>query len=142
MKALADIGLDFEPNLVVQGWFGQRSGAEAMTRLMGLDPRPTAVFVANDLMAIGAMEAARSMGLRVPEDVAVVGADDIQLASYVRPALTTIRQSMYTLGDAAVEHLVAFIEGRKVYTPNLQVGVRLVIRESCGARSPGTENEE
>jgi LacI family transcriptional regulator len=141
LKAVTDLGLDPDPSLIVQGWFGQRSGAEAMTRLMGLSPRPTAIFAANDLMAIGAIEAANSMGLRVPGDVAIVGADDVQLARYVRPTLTTIRQSMYTLGEAAVEHLVAHIEGRKVYTPNVQVGMRLVIRESCGARTMGVSEE-
>jgi DNA-binding LacI/PurR family transcriptional regulator len=134
LKAMEEHGAPLDPSWIVQGWFGQKSGAEAMTRLMALQPRPTAVFVANDLMAIGAMEAAESMGLSVPEDVAVVGMDDIQLAHYVHPGLTTVRQSMYTVGEAAVEHLMAKVEGRPVYTPVIQVGMRLVIRESCGAR--------
>ena len=132
-KAVEELGLDADPKLTAQGYFGKRSGQAAMKKLLDVEPRPTAVFTTNDMMAIGAIGAIREAGLRVPEDVAVFGGDDVQLGQYVEPRLSTIGQSMYSIGQAAADHLFAHLEGRRIYNPTVTVGLRLIIRESCGS---------
>jgi DNA-binding LacI/PurR family transcriptional regulator len=107
--------------------------------LLNRPRRPRAVFAANDMMAIGAMRAIREKGLRVPEDVALVGGDDIPLAHYVCPALTTIRQPMDVIGSMAVQMLLDHIakakESEGPPEPFERVfDTELVVRESCGAK--------
>lgn len=133
LQAVKELDLEFEDGLITQGYFGQRSGRDAMKQLLARDRRPTAVFCANDMMAIGAMQAIKEADLSIPDDIALVGADDIQLGRYVTPQLTTIQQSMYSLGEGACEHLFSYLDNKKVYTPKLEIGLRLVIRQSCGA---------
>jgi LacI family transcriptional regulator len=94
------------PERVVHGDFHYDSGREGMRRLLALDPRPDGVFVAGDVMAIGAIQEAQDAGLDVPGDIAVVGFDDVPLAALVRPALTTVRQDRLALGAAAGEALL------------------------------------
>jgi len=124
-----EIGRGFEP----EGDFYVESGEEAMSTLLALPEPPTAVFAASDMMAIGAIRAARAAGLRVPEDVALVGFDDIEVAELLTPPLTTIRQDKVGLGYAAGRALVAQIE-QPDQTPNaLTLPVELVVRASSGA---------
>jgi LacI family transcriptional regulator len=94
--------------------------------------RPTAIYSVNDMMAIGAMDAIREAGLEIPRDIALFGGDDILLAQYVKPQLSTIRQNMYLIGQLACERLFALIEN-KPYEGQTEVELELVIRESCGA---------
>jgi hypothetical protein len=103
---VARLGLPYRKEYVVQGDFFLPSGYECMGRLLRLAEPPTALFAAGDEMAIGAMHAIADAGLRVPEDVAIVGFDDIEAASLVRPALTTIAQDRRAFGAAAVAALV------------------------------------
>lgn len=140
-------GLDLADEWQVWGNFSEDSGYECGRRLLTASRRPTAIFAANDMMAIGCLRAAEEIGLRVPEDLTVVGADDVRLASYVRPRLTTIRQPMYEIGRMATECLLQLparpappeaggVEGRPQTGP-FQVPLhvtptRLVIRESSG----------
>ena len=99
-----------EPALAIGNGGPTVTGGEAaMTELLGLDPRPTAVIAYNDLMAIGAMRAIRTAGLRVPADVSLIGFDDVALAAFVEPALTTLRQETAEMGRWAVETLTARI---------------------------------
>jgi DNA-binding LacI/PurR family transcriptional regulator len=131
---IAEAGLSYKPSYVVYGNFSEESGATAMRALLTRRPRPTAVFAANDMMAIGALAVLHEEGLRVPEDIALAGADDTMLASYVTPPLTTIRQSMYAIGRLATEMLLERIanpSGRAIAT---RVETELVIRASCGAQ--------
>ena len=107
-KALAGAGIGEKP---VFGDFTMASGEAAMTALLTRTPRPTAVFCANDEMAIGAMKAARDAGLRVPTDLSIIGFDDISFAAFTDPPLTTIRQPRRELGRAAV---AALLEGSRV----------------------------
>ncbi len=102
-KALAKGGIEDPP---VFGDFTMASGEAAMAALLGRAPRPTAVFCANDEMAIGAMKAARATGLRVPQDLSLVGFDDISFAAFTDPPLTTIRQPRREFGRAAVAALL------------------------------------
>jgi LacI family transcriptional regulator len=114
---------------VVAGDFYTESGSAAMHRLLRLREPPTAVFAASDLMAVGAIQAIRDAGLRVPHDVAVVGFDDAQAARLVEPPLTTVRQDKRGLGRAAAEKLVALVEDGGDTTP-VVLPVDLVVRRS------------
>ena len=117
--------------VVVNGDFTRSSGRVAMTRLMRTRRRPDAVFCANDLMAIGALDAVRELGLRVPEDVRLVGFDDIEAASLVSPALTTVANPAYESGWAAGGLLMDRLAGRHA-GPRRTVTLpgRLVVRQS------------
>lgn len=99
-------GIERDDRLVAWGNFSEESGHLAARELLGRSPRPSALFAANDMMAIGCLRAAEELGLRVPQDLTVAGADDVSLASYVRPGLTTIRQPMYDIGRLATEVLL------------------------------------
>jgi LacI family transcriptional regulator len=102
----------YDEALVAAGDFTRPGGAGAMSRLMALEPRPSAVFCANDLMAIGAMDTARALGFAIPDEVALVGYDDIEAASLVTPALTTVVNPAYEMGYAAGDLLLErMIEG-------------------------------
>jgi LacI family transcriptional regulator len=101
--ALREANLGGRETLLLRGDFHVPSGLEAATRLLRQDPRPTALFVCNDLMAIGALHAAAQLGLRVPDDVAIVGFDDIELASYTIPPLTTVCQPKQEIGHTAIQ---------------------------------------
>jgi DNA-binding LacI/PurR family transcriptional regulator len=112
----------------------QEDGFESMTRLMKLKDRPTAVFARNDFAAIGALRAAHAMGLRVPEDVAVAGFDDIPIAAYTTPPLTTVRQPIREQGRLAAEFLLERAEGKRRGEFRTQVmSCELVVRESTVA---------
>jgi LacI family transcriptional regulator len=100
--ALEEASIPFDDALVAWGDFTLDSGYRAAQVLLGRSPRPTAVFAANDLMALGVLRAALAAGLSVPEDLSVVGFDDIQLAELVQPALTTVRQPAYEMGRIAM----------------------------------------
>jgi LacI family transcriptional regulator, galactose operon repressor len=130
---LQALGLDSRPEYEQVGDWYTESGEEAMRALLALPEPPTAVFVAADLMAVGAMKAAREAGLGLPDDLAVVGFDDIQLASFIDPPLTTIRQDKVGLGAAAAWALLEQIENPELTSAALTLPVELVVRRSCGA---------
>ena len=108
-NALAAAGLSLDDGLVRWGDFSEESGRQAMESLLDLDPRPDAVFAFGDFMAIGAMKAIRGRGLRIPEDVAVVGFDNLMVAAYVEPPLTTVSQNVARSGKALAESLVQYL---------------------------------
>jgi LacI family transcriptional regulator len=131
---LHELGLQPTVEYEAPGDFYIESGEAAMRGLLELPQPPTAVFAASDMMAVGAIKAAEEAGLRCPDDVAVVGFDDIQLAELVSPALTTIRQGKRELGAAAARSLVQLIEDPDT-APHVSVlPVELVVRQSCGAK--------
>ena len=109
-EELAALGLELREEYVVEGDYYDESGYQGTRRLLELDEPPTAIFAASDLMAAGALRAANELGARVPEDLAIVGFDDIGLASLIQPALTTVRQDMHALGEAAANGLARMIE--------------------------------
>jgi len=130
--ALQQAGLPVLEELIAPGTFYLESGVEAARRLLGLPEPPTAVFCANDEMAIGFIRAAEAMGRRVPGDVAVVGFDDIRFAAFYRPALTTVAQPMYEIGRRAAQLLLDQVGGRADGPQSIVLPHRLVVRESCG----------
>jgi LacI family transcriptional regulator len=129
---LQALGIESQPGYERIGDWYTESGERAMEALLTLPEPPTAVFAAADLMAVGAMKAARDAGVDVPADLAVVGFDDIQLASLLHPALTTIHQDKVGLGRAAARALVEQIENPDVTPAALTLPVELIIRASCG----------
>lgn len=127
--ALEAAGLEYNPDLVYHGNFEQADGFEGLRKLKQQQPDLTAVFFASDLMAIGGIRYMQSIGRRVPEDLSVVGFDDIDLASFIHPSLTTVRQMRYEMGKAAVETVLQMLEeeatGKGVILPP-----ELIIRET------------
>jgi LacI family transcriptional regulator len=130
-QALGEHDLPLDRALVRTATFVPESGRAAMEALLKLAKPPTAVFVASDVVAVGALNAILNSGRKVPEDLALVGFDDIFLAAYTRPPLTTVRVPAYGLGWTAAELLITLIEGDEdVLSVTLET--ELVIRESCG----------
>jgi len=132
LKALRERGRDVDESLVVEGDFTEAGGYYAMQKLLAA--RPVAIFAASDIMAIGAMRAVREAGLCVPDDIAVVGFDDIPLATMPDPPLTTIRQPVLPFGFKAVEILIDLIENGIKPSRRIIMDTELVIRDSCGAK--------
>jgi LacI family transcriptional regulator len=130
-QALADCGLPFDPALVQTGEFERLGGFQAAARLLALDEPPTAIFAANDLSALGVYDAARERGLRIPDDLSVIGFDDILSAAFVHPRLTTIRQPLVEIGQAAARLLLQRIEDPQRPRDTLVLPTELVIRDSC-----------
>ena len=133
-QALADGGSEASLQVETGGGWDYRSGYEAMQRLMSSCPKPTGVFAAADILAIGAMRALREAGQRVPADVSIVGVDDIESAAYQSPPLTTIRQSVSELAELSVKLLLGILsddDGR----PENQIVMEplLVVRDSTSA---------
>lgn len=133
--ALASVGMPFDPSLVLPGDWSQRLGFQLTHDLFQRGDVPTAIIASNDMMAFGVMEAVKEAGLRVGEQVSVIGVDDIPAASQSFPALTTIRQPMQAMGEAALDILVALLEDRPVPSAQRVFNTELVIRQSTG-KSP------
>ena len=122
---------------VFEGDFTEEAGWAAGRRIAQTKPRPDAVFAANDMMAVGCLAALREAGLRVPEDVALGGFDDIPIARYITPALSTIRVPIAALGAAALDTLVKAVEAPQSQATHTEVmPVELVVRRACGAGPP------
>ncbi len=128
-QALAAAGLPFVPELVVHGDSKPDEGILAMDKLLALPDPPTAVFCYNDMTALGVLRSAHSHRLRVPEDVSVVGFDDLFIASYTQPQLTTVRQPMQRMGRMAMESLLKLMEGHPS-GEGITVPAELIVRES------------
>ncbi len=133
-ETLIQHGAAVEDELIAFGDYTHKSGYEAMKHLLALPRRPAAVFASNDMMAIGAIRAIGEAGLTVPDDVAIVGYDDINLASMIHPQLTTIRQPLYEMGALAAEGLIGRLRlGNRAEPFKRLLPVSLVVRRSCGA---------
>jgi LacI family transcriptional regulator len=131
-RALAESRLDYRTDLVVWGSFNEASGFSAARQLLDLTDRPQAIFAANDQMAIGAIAAANERGCRVPEDLAVVGFDDIPTARYLQPALTTVNLAIFDQGVQSVELLLEQIVEPDLPAKVITTPTTLMIRRSCG----------
>jgi len=130
--ALADCNIPLREELLIEGDFQQRTGYEATKALLqSVTPPPTAIFASNDLSALGAMEAARECGFRIPDDISIIGFDDIPHASLVYPRLTTVRQPLEEMGQVAVKMLLERIKDRSHPPQRVTLATQLVIRDSC-----------
>ena len=134
---LRDGGGEPSAALELRGDFTEPSGYAVVRALLALDPRPSAVFVGNDHMAIGVMGALADAGLRVPDDIAVAGFDDIEMARYLSPPLTTVRVDTFQLGERAVNRLLRRTSDGAGEPRHDVLPTTLVVRRSCGSSRPG-----
>lgn len=128
-SALKEAGSEVEPSLLEYGDFSNTSGGQAMQRLLDKAPDIDAVFVNSDLMAIAAMDVIRENGRSVPEEIAVVGYDDLSIAEHSNPPLTTIRQNIALAGKLLAQNLIDYLQTGMV--TNVSIPVELIIRKSA-----------
>ena len=129
--ALKKHKIEYNDELVGEGDFRIKGGYQVMKRFLKLTKPPTAIFAANDLLALGAMQAIQKKNFHIPEDFSVIGFNDIELASFVYPPLTTIRQPMQKMGALAVKMLLKIIEEGEFNQKKVMLKPKLIIRESC-----------
>ena len=137
-RALEEADVPYDPALVESGNWNADEAYTATLRLLDRAPDITAVYAQNDLMALGVMSALHGQGLSVPDDVAVVGCDDIPMAKHAIPPLTTVHVPFYETGEAAVRLLLDIIAGRTDRPKRVLLPVHLVCRGSCGAQAGAT----
>jgi LacI family transcriptional regulator, galactose operon repressor len=136
--ALADCDIPVREELVIKGDFQQQTGYEtAKSLLQSVDPPPTAIFASNDMSAFGAMDAARECGFCIPDNISIIGFDDIPQASLVYPKLTTVRQPLEQMGQVAVKMLLERIENPSRPPQRVTLPTQLIIRDSCGPYQTG-----
>ena len=135
ISALEEAGLPVRRDLIVSGRFEREDGILLGRRLLELDHPPTAIFAASDMSAFGVYESARKLGLRIPEDVSVVGYDDIEAAQWVGPPMTTVRQPILEMAEEATRVLLRMSKGQASDNLHIELATRLVVRESTAPRS-------
>jgi LacI family transcriptional regulator len=133
--ALAAAGVLPDPAIMIETTFDIEGGAKAAARLLDAADPPTAIFAFNDDSAIGAMRVARERGIRVPEELSIVGFDDSEISAIVTPALTTVRQPMAEMGRMAVSLLVRILDNQRLEALHIELKTRLIVRGST-ARVP------
>ena len=132
--------LDFDPDLVCEGDYIQVSGYQCGSRLIQLNDPPTAIFASNDAMAMGVMDAIREKGLRIPEDISVLGFDDIPQATMVHPALSTVRQPLQRMGSVAAQMLLDILNNPGLHPKRIELPTELIIRSSTSTQKDRTAN--
>ncbi|MDW6002701.1 DNA-binding transcriptional regulator CytR [Vibrio mangrovi] len=130
MQALRRAGITMNPAYYYKGDFSFEAGVKAIRQLLGLSDPPGAVFCHNDMMAIGAIQEAKRLGVRVPQDLSVVGFDDINFAQYCDPPLTTVSQPRYEIGRQAMLMMLEVLRGHDVRAGSRLLETKLVIRDS------------
>jgi LacI family transcriptional regulator len=131
--SLERAGIALDADLIVEGDFTAETGLACARTLLGLPERPTAIFAANDRMALSVYQAAQEAGLRIPQDLSVIGFDNIPEAALADPGLTTVDQSIEEMGFIATQMLIKLIEGVKLDSNLYKTSTRLVVRRSCQA---------
>ncbi len=129
-NALRAANYPIDEALIAEGDYTPSSGFRAMNAMLDLPELPSAVFVASDVVAIGAIQAIKQRNLRIPQDIAIIGFDDIPMAEYLDPPLSTIRLPAYGLGWAAGERLIRLILGEDIESQGVLLGTELIIRQS------------
>ncbi|HFG2120516.1 TPA: substrate-binding domain-containing protein [Vibrio cholerae] len=129
-RALAEAGIAINPDWIVESDFECEGGYQAFEKLYQCGKLPSALFVSNDMMAMGVIQAASQRGLRVPDDLSLIGYDDVHIAKFMTPALTTIHQPKYRLGKAAIDTLLYRLENPDTTAQVVQLEPTLVVRSS------------
>jgi LacI family transcriptional regulator len=135
--AVRDYGLPPDPCLIQEGDFLEPRGFDCATALLDLPEPPTAIFASNDVSAFGVIDAIRDRGLRIPDDISVIGFDDIPTAAITHPSLTTVRQPLEEMGRQGTRMLLEFITDRDRAVERIDLPTSLVIRDSCRALTGG-----
>mgnify|MGYP003457386465 FL=1 len=128
--ALVEAGISYDQSLVFEGDWSASSGRDALLDFVKKDNVPTAIFAQNDRMAMGVMRAARDVNLSVPDQLSVIGVDDMPLSSYFDPPLTTMRQDMPLIGQEAVRKLMEIFKNKTVEPSVMKLPAQLVVRQS------------
>jgi LacI family transcriptional regulator len=134
--SLAEANIAFDPDLVQGGDYTRERGQMAARLLLDRPDRPTAIFAANDQTAMGVMDIAKALGLRIPQDVSVAGFDNIPESMHGMPMLTTVDQSIHEMGALAAKLLIGILRGEALANTLCKIPTRLIIRESCQAPAP------
>jgi len=132
-SALKTYHLEDKDELIFEGDFFQPDGYVGATALLDLPEPPTAIFASNDVMAMGVMDAVRNRGLRVPDDISVIGFDNIPQASLIRPGLTTVSQQLKKMGRMATQMLLQLLEDPDSDPKRIELPTELILRDSCKA---------
>jgi LacI family transcriptional regulator len=127
---------NIRPLLTQPGSFRQEAGYAAANALLDAPEPPTAIFAGNDLQAMGVYRALYERGLRVPDDMSVVGFDDLPLVALLTPALTTVRQPVRDMGALATRMLLRMVAGKPLESPRVELAKSLMVRESCAPPRP------
>jgi LacI family transcriptional regulator len=135
-SALERAGIGLDPALVRSGDFQHEGGFACGAELLGLPEPPTAIFAGSDQQAFGLYEAARQRSLRIPQDLSVVGFDDLPISRWVSPPLTTVRQPLAEMGRAAAQMLADLIDGLALRSSRVELSTELIIRESTAPPAP------
>ena len=130
-SALRTHHIPVEPDLIFEGDFHQPAGYEGASAFLKLPVPPTAIFASNDVMAMGAIEAVRVHGFRIPEDISILGFDDIPQVATLHPGLTTVRQPLEQMGRVAAQMLLDFLKDPQKKTQRLELPTELIVRDSC-----------
>lgn len=138
--ALREANIEIEPEYIQEGRFDRLSGYEKMRIALQLRPRPTAVFASNDLIALGALAALRESGLRCPEDVSLVGFDDLEFSEFVHPALTTVSQPGYQMGAKGATLLIRRLQGALEPAQHIVLPTELKLRNSTAPFAAAQRN--
>jgi LacI family transcriptional regulator, repressor for deo operon, udp, cdd, tsx, nupC, and nupG len=126
--------LTIPPAYIQEGNYGLKSGYSQMIKLLALEELPTAVFTFNDEMAMGAIKAIKDYGMKVPDDIAVVGFDNLEISAVFEPGITTIQQPKYEIGEQAMDLLIKLINGVLLSKKKFVLQDELIVRESCGSK--------
>lgn len=129
-SAMNTAGIPIDESLIRFGNFQVDGGRDIAREMLAGENPPTAIFAGSDLQALGVIDAARSLGLRVPRDLSIVGYDDLQLAEWSSPALTTVHQPLQMMAEEAARLVVRMSEGEQSTTPRMDLATHLVVRES------------
>jgi LacI family transcriptional regulator len=130
-SALRTYHIAEKPELIYEGDFFQTDGFTGALALLDLPNPPTAIFASNDVMAMGAMDAVRSRGLRIPDDISILGFDDIPQAALIRPGLTTVAQPLEKMGRVATQMLLDLLQHPEKEGDRIELPTQLVVRDSC-----------
>ncbi|MFH4759074.1 substrate-binding domain-containing protein [Vibrio alginolyticus] len=129
-RAMNEAGLEFNANWIIESDFECEGGYQAFKKMAQRGALPSSIFVSNDMMAMGVINAANELGIKVPDDLSIIGYDDIHIAKFMSPSLTTIHQPKYRLGQAAVETLVRRLDDKSNDAQVVQLEPTLVVRNS------------
>ncbi|MEJ6951113.1 LacI family DNA-binding transcriptional regulator [Natronospora cellulosivora (SeqCode)] len=130
-KEMNDLNLDINEKWILNTFFNEEGGYKSMEKILDMNDKPTAIFCQSDMIAIGAIKAIQNAGYSVPEDFSIIGFDGLEIGSYMTPALTTIKQDTYTMGDKAADLLLTMINKPEKKVSHVKLPVELIERESC-----------
>ena len=130
-SAIHEAGISTDEALMIDGDYSWLSGFRAMNKLLSLPEGPTAVLVFSDTMVIGAIEAVRMASLNIPQDISIIGFDDVPTIQQIHPPLTVVRQPLYQMGQMAAQMLTTLMDGQPLVSPQLVLPTQLIERESC-----------